>query len=144
MKKVSDYMTREPVTIGRAQTASRALELMRQHDVRHLPVLYEGDLCGLISLRELSLVEQLEDVVPELILVDAVMAREPLSATPDESLAVVADRMADQKAGSAVVIEGGRVVGILTTIDTLHALADALRGQDERAEVAMPVRQATL
>ena len=54
MTTVADYMTRKPFTIGRAQTARHALELMRSHNVRHLPVLYEGRLCGVVSLRELS------------------------------------------------------------------------------------------
>lgn len=145
MKKVSEYMTRKPVTIGRAQTASRALELMQRNDVRHLPVLYEGQLCGLISHRELALVDQLEDVVPDLILVDAIMTKEPLAAAPDDSLAEVATRMAKAKAGSAVVLDKDQVVGILTTVDALRALAESLEELDEKAgNVTAPATRATL
>jgi acetoin utilization protein AcuB len=122
---VGDYMTADPVTIGRAQLASRALDLMQQRSIRHLPVLHEGKLCGVVSHRELHVLEELE-LVHELVLVDAVMTRDPLVVTPTDTLKATIERMILLKVGSAVVEEGGKVVGILTTIDALRALADRL------------------
>lgn len=123
---VRDYMTASPHTIGSEQTLARAHELMREHGIRHLPVLHGGKLAGLLSLRDLHLVETLKDVDPAKVTVDEAMSGEPFVVAPGASLAQTARTMADKKLGSAIVAEGNKVVGVLTTTDALRALADAI------------------
>jgi acetoin utilization protein AcuB len=123
---VRQYMTETPHTVGTEQTLSAAHALMRKHQVRHLPVLHGGKLVGLLSLRDLHLVETLPDVNPEQVLVEEAMSGDPFTVPPDADLALVAAQMSDQKLGSALVVEGKKVVGVLTTVDALRALADAL------------------
>lgn len=53
--KVSQIMTREPVTVTRDDTVVHCIALMRKHHVRHLPVVEEGKAIGIISLRDLFL-----------------------------------------------------------------------------------------
>jgi acetoin utilization protein AcuB len=125
--RVGDYMTESPHTVGAEQTLAAAHDLMRKHQVRHLPVLHAGKLVGLLSQRDLHLVETLPDVEPSQVLVEEAMSGDPYVVSPDADLAVVADEMAEQKLGSAVVMQGAQVVGVLTTVDALRALADALR-----------------
>ena len=53
MMLVEDSMTREVVAVGPDMTATKALAICRQRRIRHLPVLENGHLVGLISDRDL-------------------------------------------------------------------------------------------
>ncbi len=53
--KVSEIMTRDLVTVSRSDSVLECIELMKQHHIRHLPVLEEGRAVGVISLRDLFL-----------------------------------------------------------------------------------------
>jgi acetoin utilization protein AcuB len=119
-------MTEAPHTIGAEQSLTAAHELMRKHRVRHLPVLHGGKLVGILSLRDLHLVETLPDVDPERVRVEEAMTENPYTIAPDADLSEVAAHMAEQKLGSAVVVENNRVTGVLSSVDALRALADAL------------------
>lgn len=123
---IDDYMTASPFTIGREQTLATAKQLMRQHRTRHLPVLHGGRLVGLLSQRDVHLVEALPDVDPEKITVEEAMTEEPYAVAPGTPLAEVARVMAEHKYGAAVVMRGNEVTGVFTTVDALRALSDAL------------------
>jgi acetoin utilization protein AcuB len=118
------YMTPAPQSIGRDQPLSLAHELMREHNVRHLPVLDGGILVGIISARDLYFVETLRGVDPAKVKVEEAMTPDPDFVSVDTPLREVAASMARTKHGSAIVLEGQRVVGIFTTIDALHALVE--------------------
>lgn len=53
--KVSEIMTRELVTVDRQETVDTCINLMREHHIRHLPVVEEGKAVGILSLRDLFL-----------------------------------------------------------------------------------------
>jgi acetoin utilization protein AcuB len=61
---IRKYMSQSPHTIGREQTLNAAHDVMRRHGIRHLPVLEGGKLMGLVSQRDLHLIETLRDVDP--------------------------------------------------------------------------------
>ena len=121
-RTVRAFMTPSPVVIGHDQTLAYAHRVMREHEVRHLPVLDGGRLVGVVSQRDLHLVETLRDVDPERVTVEEAMTPEPFTVHPEAPLAEIARAMADHKYGSAVVVEDGKVVGIFTTVDALRAL----------------------
>lgn len=125
---VRKYMSESLHSIGVEQTLTAAHELMRQHAVRHLPVLHGGRLVGLLSLRDLHLVETLPDVDPDQVKIEDAMSADPYTVAPDADLKAVAAYMAEHKLGSAVVMDGNKVVGVFTTVDALRALKDALGG----------------
>lgn len=127
---VEQYMTRSPHTIGREQTLATAHRLMRQADIRHLPVLEGGNLVGLVSARDLDFIETLRDVDPESVSIGEAMSETVYCVAPTEPLGKVAQVMAEQKLGSVVVREHGRITGMFTTVDAARALA-ALLGQSE-------------
>jgi acetoin utilization protein AcuB len=118
------HMTPSPHTIGRDQSLAKAHELMRKFDIRHLPVLDGGVLVGIVSERDLRLVESVPGVDPCKALVEEAMTPEPYMASPDARLADVAREMVEHKYGCAVVMERGSVVGIFTTVDALRAVLD--------------------
>ncbi len=99
---------------------------MRQHGCRHLPVLHGGRLVGLLSERDISLVESLGNVDVEAIKVEEAMTQQPYAVAPATPLREVALEMAERKYGAAVVMDGEQLHGIFTTIDAMAALAALL------------------
>ena len=126
---IADCMTRTPQLIGIEQPMSAAHELMRSNGIRHLPVLHGGKLVGIVSLRDLHLVETFRDVDPECIRVEEAMTQDVYVVEPKTPLREVVSEMAERKLGSAVVVDGKTVVGVFTTIDALDTLAGVLAGQ---------------
>lgn len=125
---VQKYMSTTPHTIGVDQPLAVAHEMMRHHHVRHLPVLRGSKLVGLLSLRDMHLIETLSDVDPGAVTVEEAMSADPYIVAPGDALADVSAQMAEHKYGSAVVLDGNKVVGMLTTVDVCRALAELLRG----------------
>jgi len=125
-ERVAAWMTSQPHTIGDEQTLASAHERMRHWGVRHLPVLRGGRLVGVVSSRDIALVESLPGVDVERVMVNEAMTEEPWTVTADAKLTDVARTMAERKLGAAIVIEPGAeqaVVGVFTTTDALRALA---------------------
>jgi CBS domain-containing protein len=120
---VQDYMSVAPVVVASDRTLAEAHRLMRERSIRHLPVVDHGRLVGVVSQRDLYLLETLKGVDPGTELVREAMAPEPYAVAPDAPLDEVAAEMAERKYGSAVVVDRGAVIGLFTTVDALRALA---------------------
>lgn len=123
---IKKYMSTSPHTIGHDQPLAKAHKLMQEHAIRHLPVLDAGKLVGMLSDRDLHLIETLRDVDPNDVLVEEAMSTVLYTVMPDTPLDEVAAEMADMKYGSAVVLDHGKVVGVFTTIDGMRALSELL------------------
>lgn len=123
---ISRHMTRALHTIGIDQSLATAHRFMREHHIRHLPVLADGALVGIVSLRDLNFIEAIAGVDPNTVTVEDAMTPDPYVVGPNEPLEDVAAVMAERKLGSAIVVEEGRVAGIFTTVDALGALVVAL------------------
>lgn len=124
---VRDVMTPSPLTIEVGRSVAEALALMRQRDVRHLPVVDDdAGLVGVLSERELSRLEARDDAPPADMPVSLAMMRAPWTVGPTTPLEVAVRHMASHRLGSSVVVEHARVVGIFTTSDGLRALAMVL------------------
>lgn len=123
---IQRYMTTAPHTIGASQTLTTASEMMREQGIRHLPVLQDKKLVGIVSERDVALISSLAGVDPGKVLVEDAMTQDVLSVAPDAPLDEVATMMAERKAGSVVIEQNGHVVGIFTTVDAMTALADLL------------------
>jgi acetoin utilization protein AcuB len=123
---VADRMTRTPQVIGVEQSLTTAHELMRSNGIRHLPVLHGGKLVGVLSQRDLHFVESLRDVNPDEVAVEEAMTQDVYAVPPRTPLREVVNEMAERKLGSAVVVEGQKIVGMFTTVDALDTLAGVL------------------
>ncbi len=123
---IKKYMTTDVQTIGDEQPMSVAHRLMREQHIRHLPVLHQGKLVGVVTDRDLRLVETLSDVDPTKVAVSEAMTPEPYVVSPDAELDEVVSMMAAKKYGSAVISDNGKVVGIFTTVDACSAFAELL------------------
>ncbi len=126
---IHKYMTTSPHTIGADQSLARAHAVLREHAIRHLPALRGGQLVGMLTERDLALVEALKDVDPTTVRVEEAMSQDVYTVAPDAALDGVVAEMASKKYGSAVVMQNGKVVGIFTTIDVCTAFAELLHGR---------------
>jgi len=123
---IKKYMTTDVQTIGDEQPMSAAHSMMRSRHIRHLPVLHQGKLVGIVSDRDLRLIETLREVDPTKVAVSEAMTTDTYVVSPDASLDEVVGMMAANKYGSAVVVDHGHVVGIFTTVDACSAFAELL------------------
>lgn len=125
-RTISEIMSTTPYSIGDEQPLVEAEHRMHHHQVRHLPVLRGGHLVGIVSDRDLAMVESLPGVDPKEVTVREAMTSEPYAVPPTASLQAVLREMADHKYGTVVVVEGDRPVGIVTTTDALRLCVDLL------------------
>jgi len=134
---VEDVMTEDPVTIEPATSIEQVIGLLFERDVRHLPVVDEGQLVGIISDRDLRgfmapammMFEQPGEVRKRLAApISSVMNTDVVSVTPETDLTEVIDVMLDQKVGAVPVVRLGTqdLVGIVSYVDVLRAAQEAL------------------
>ena len=123
---IRKYMTSRPVAIAANRTLSDAHALMRARRIRHLPVLAGDSLVGVLSQRDLHLLETLKDVDPARVTVDEAMTTNPYAVAPSTPIAEVVSEMARNKWGSTIVVDRGRVVGVFTLTDGMRLLARLL------------------
>jgi acetoin utilization protein AcuB len=124
---IQKYMTTTPHTIGSDQTIAKAASLMSEFRIRHLPVLRGGRLLGVLSDRDVKLIESFRDVDATKTHVEEAMTEQPYTVEPETPLDEVVRTMAEKKFGSAVVMQNHKVVGIFTTVDACEALSQLLQ-----------------
>lgn len=125
MPPISKFMTSMPHTIGKDIPVSKALEMMREHRIRHLPVQSEGRLVGVLSDRDIRTASAFQGAGD--LTVEDVMTQDPYAVRPEAAVNEVVSEMAAHKYGCAIVRQdNGKVVGIFTDNDGLRYLADVL------------------
>ncbi len=122
--RVSEIMSREIVTITPDKRVGQALQLMQKHQIRHLPVLEKGRMVGWITsrdLREVLLASMLEKIT-----VADVMIKAPISVTADMGVEEAARLIKEHKIGGMPVLEGDKLVGVITMLDLIGAFLTML------------------
>jgi CBS domain-containing protein len=122
---IREFMTPTPVCIAPDLPLTEARARMYELDARHLPVVEGGHLVGILSDRDVALVDAVLGN-PEKITVRQAMTAQPFTCGPGAHLHAVAAEMAEHRYGSAVVVDPShatQVLGVFTTTDALRALA---------------------
>jgi len=123
-RQIQHHMTKALVVVPSTATVEASAKLMRRHTVRHLPVVDgKGKLVGIVSQRDLLLVESIPGVVAAEVPVSEAMNKDVYRAQPDEAVEKVARTMADKRYGACVVANKGNLLGLFTTTDALNLLA---------------------
>jgi acetoin utilization protein AcuB len=134
--RVRDVMTARPITVGRETPMLEARQRMFAERIRHLVVVEEdARVVGIVTDRDIRLnlpspatslsVWEINFLLARLT-VGAVMTAAVLVVEPDRPIAEAARLLIDHKISALPVIEGGRLVGILTESDFVRALAEAM------------------
>ena len=130
-------MSRSVVTLAPEQTLREAINLLQSEHVRHMPVVGDAGVVGIVTDRDvkratpslLSGIDRSEyERVLETTTVVHFMTRDPLTVTPKSQLKAAVQIFIDRKVGALPVVEEGRLVGILTDIDILRVVHDMLPG----------------
>lgn len=126
---VEEFTTPDPVTAGPDMSIDELRRLMDEHGIRHLPVVRDGAVFGLVSDRDVRLAMGLDDDRRQLLTAADIMAGEPVSVGAHRPLEEVAFLMSERKVGSVIVNDAdGGLVGIFTATDALNALIEIIRG----------------
>lgn len=125
---VDEFTTPDPVTATEDMGIDDVRALMKEHGIRHLPVVRGDTVVGVISERDVRLVSGLG--VEEKFQVRAadLMAADPVIVDASTPLDEVAYTMSERKLGSVIVQDdSGQLVGIFTATDALNALIEIVR-----------------
>lgn len=131
-------MTPDPLTLSVDADLDAAIALMDENDIRHVPVVEDGKLVGVLSDRDLLSVtgwlpaSERGAEGPQKVR-DLISAR-PVKATPDDSVVMVAVDLTSRGIGCLPVVEDGRLIGIVSEMDLIRAYAEMIDnsgGSDE-------------
>lgn len=137
---VQDIMTEDPITLEASATIAQAIDLLGSLDIRHLPIVRDNELVGMISDRDMRDFE-----IPAMLSasgapdtgaarnhdsVAALMQTDVLTVGGETDVSEVVRIMIDQKVGAIPVVDemDGRLVGIVSYIDLLRAAEDFFAG----------------
>lgn len=153
---VSKRMMRNPVFVDENDSMKKAMEMLKEREIRHLPVLKDGDkLVGIVSERDIKLASPSPATALEIreiyylldkVKVRQIMTRRPYTISPSAPIEEAALIMREKKIGCLPVVENGRLVGILTETDILDAFIESMgvSGPGYRVELALPNRPGML
>ncbi|HEU4383281.1 MAG TPA: CBS domain-containing protein [Anaeromyxobacteraceae bacterium] len=128
MIAVVDFMTRELVTVQEVDDLALAESILRLGGVRHLPVVREGKLAGLVTQRDLLRSGASGGPTARAIMVRDIMTRDVTTVAPETSLVHAARLMLRHKYGCLpVCAPDGRLLGIITESDFVRFAADVVQ-----------------
>ena len=130
---VRDIMAKNPATLGRNDTLNIADDVMSLGRIRHMPIVDEGSVVGIISQRDLfrsALVKALgygsktHKVLTKTIKLKEIMTLNVITISPDATVKEAARVMMEKKIGCLPVLEGENLVGIVTETDILRYVVE--------------------
>jgi acetoin utilization protein AcuB len=148
---VRDFMTCDPMTITPDVNHPHALALMRKNRIRRLPVISKGKLVGIVAEKDLLSnqpsqattlsIFEMNNLLSKLHVQD-IMVKPVVTVEGDCPMEEAAFIMVARKIGCLPVMDGDRIVGIITETDVFRALVEVLGGKEtgHRVVVRLPER----
>lgn len=128
---VSEIMTRQVLTIDAKKHLSEAEKLMKKHKIRHMPVVRNGKIIGMLSLTDLLRISFADAVtesdfnpeVYDMFTIDQLMNKQVISLRPDDTIRDAAEIFVNHQFHALPVVnEQGEPVGIVTTTDLIKLI----------------------
>jgi acetoin utilization protein AcuB len=123
MMKVRNWMITDLIVVSPKDTVESAIQIMQQHSIRHLPVVEDNKLVGLVtesSLRPYLSPEKLRLPLREVMIIN------PINIDPEASIDEAARLIYKYKIGGLPVVSQGKLVGIITITDILEAFIELM------------------
>ena len=136
---VRNWMSAPAIVLGPAVTASAALAFMDKRRIRRVPVIQDGRLVGMVTRSDL-LGAGSKPHVSGITRIAHVMTPKPITIGNEETLEAAAQLMLKNKISGVPVMDGDKVVGIITESDLFRALCGMLGSGEKGARVQMTVR----
>ncbi len=125
---VEEFTTPNPITASEEDPIDKLSSLMKDNGIRHLPILKDNKVIGIISDRDLRVVSNLNAKQKMKVHAADIMVKDPFTVSSDMTLADVAFEMSKNKIGSVIVNdENDQFLGIFTVTDALNALIEIVR-----------------
>ncbi|MCJ7545251.1 MAG: CBS domain-containing protein [Deltaproteobacteria bacterium] len=122
--KVKKRMAKKLVTTRKEATVADAINLMKKHSIRHLPVVEDGELLGWVTERDIreaylaSLIEQVS--------IGDIMIKDPITIAPEANLEEAAELLYRHGIGGLPVVDKGKLVGVITVADIMAAFIEVM------------------
>ena len=122
--KVKKRMAKKLVTTRKDATVADAINLMKKHSIRHLPVVEDGELLGWVTERDIreayiaSLIEQVS--------IGDIMIKDPITISSDANLEEAAELLYRHGIGGLPVVDKGKLVGVITVADIMAAFIEVM------------------
>ncbi len=130
---VRDYMSTDPVTISPQDSVGDALELLKKHSIRRLPVMAKNKLVGIVTEADLLKaspspasglsIHEINYLFPKIKIKD-IMVKDVVTIDPDAAIEEAAVVMRENKFGTLVVVKDGKMTGLITESDLFKAFID--------------------
>jgi acetoin utilization protein AcuB len=147
-------MTGDVIAASPDTTLARALEITRAHAIRHLPIVADGQLVGIVSNRDMRLAHPPVYTADMASMQEAlhahrleeIMIRDVITVAPDATIEEAARLLCEHPIGCLPVLDAGALVGIITESDLLRAMAEMIGASvpAARVEVRLPNRPGEL
>ena len=132
---VAKWMKPHPHSIKPRDSIHHARQIMEEHRINQLPVVQDGRLVGIVTDRDLrdAFPSVLADPTrkagpdPHHVMVESVMTANVLTLGPGDDIVTAAELMRRERIGAIPIVDGGRLVGIVTRSDLLGALVTIRR-----------------
>ena len=127
--QISEIMTKDPVVAKRDTSIYEAMRTLETEEIRHLPVVDDGEVVGILSERDVARFSRAVLLEPEAARtrlqapVSEIMTADPVSVEPDDDVDDAIDLMLENRCGALPVVAGrdGALVGIVSYVDVLRA-----------------------
>ncbi len=145
---VGKHMTRKVVTVSPGDTLEFASHLLKENRIHQLPVVESGLLIGFVSgtdIRNATFEKTTQSETGELLVknqtVEGIMTRDVITVIPEDTVEDALVIIHKRRLGALPVVEGKKLVGIITKADVLAAFRDTLRIEEPgvRIEVLVPL-----
>tara|TARA_Y100000296_G_C5168980_1_gene256266 strand:+ start:489 stop:902 length:414 start_codon:yes stop_codon:yes gene_type:complete len=129
---VDEFSTPVLVSSSKDETVGDIINKMKENNVRHIPVLDNSRPIGIISDRDIHLLNDIGKEELRLLKASDIMVSEPYCVNLGTPLDEVAFKMSERKIGSALIVnKDGDLDSIFTSVDGLNALIEIIRGEVE-------------
>lgn len=127
---IQEFTTPYPVTAREDSSIDELLDIVKNLKVRHIPIMSDGKITGIVSERDLRIVSALSAREKFLVRANDLMTPDPVTFQNDTSIEDVILEMSEKKIGSVLVAnKNGDLQGIFTVTDALDVLVEILRGR---------------
>lgn len=144
--RIRDMMTKNPITVESDTLVLDAQKIMRENNIRRLPVVDKGKLKGIVTKHDLleaspspatSLsIHELNYLLSKM-KVKEIMKKDPVTISPDTPFEEALRIGQEKKIGSFPVVENGKLVGIATESDLVRFLTRALGVREEGSRITI-------
>ena len=153
---VAKRMKRNPVFVDEGDSMKKAMDLLKEHEIRHLPVLKDGErLVGILSERDIKQASPSPATALEIreiyylldkVKVKQIMTRRPYTVSSTAPIEEAALIIREKKIGCLPVVDDGKLVGILTETDIIDAFIEGMgvNGPGYRLELVLQNRPGKL